>query len=285
MSSEPSSSLAVAASHTAEAAERATAAVLAAMSHELRTPLSAITGSLQLLGEMSLDREEQRLVRIARQSAEALTHLLDDMLDFARVDAGVVELAAAEFEPERLLDGVVQLLAPRLSQQRVLLTTELAVALPARLCMARDRLRQVLLNLASHAIRSSPGGEVVLRLSLGAPGHLRLEVADNGPAIPLDRQAAVFAPRSRQEGGRASAGDGAGVGLAMCQRLVELMGGRIGMTSSVGMGSTFWAELPWQGVGAADAAGVPAMALKCPTTWSSSTCGSGVSPAVCRLRS
>ncbi len=262
MNSEPSSPLTVAPSHTAEAAERATAAVVAAMSHELRTPLATITGSLQLLGEMSLDREEQRLVRIARQSAEALTHLLDDVLDFARVDAGVVELAAAEFEPERLLDGVVQLLAPRLSQQRVLLTTELDVALPARLCMARDRLRQVLLNLASHAIRSSPGGEVVLRLSLGAPGHLRLEVADNGPAIPLDRQAALFAPRSHQEGGRASAGDGTGVGLAMCQRLVELMGGRIGMTSSVGMGSTFWAELPWQGVGAADAVGVPAMALK-----------------------
>jgi signal transduction histidine kinase len=123
------------------------------MSHDLRTPLATITGSLQLLGEMSLDREEQRLVRIARQSAEALTHLLDDVLDFARVDAGVVELAAAEFEPERLLDGVVQLLAPRLSQQRELLTTELAVALPARLCMARDRLRQVLLPKRQKAQR------------------------------------------------------------------------------------------------------------------------------------
>jgi len=246
MSSDPSVPTPVAPTDTAEAAERATAAVVAAMSHELRTPLAAITGSLQLLGEMSLDREEQRLVRIARQSAEALTHLLDDVLDFARVDAGVVELEAVEFEPERLLDSVVQLLAPRVSQQRVLLTTELDVALPGRLCMARDRLRQVLLNLASHAIRSSPGGEVALRLSQGTVGHLRLEVSDNGPAIPLARQASVFALRSRHEGGPVSAMDSAGVGLAMCQRLVELLGGHIGLTSSAGVGSTFWAELPWQ---------------------------------------
>jgi signal transduction histidine kinase len=181
-----------------EATERATAAVVAAMSHELRTPLAAITGSLQLLGEMSLDREEQRLVRIARQSAETLTHLLDDVLELARVDAGAVELAAAEFEPARLLDSVVQLLVPRVTQQRVLLTTELDIALPSRLYMARDRLRQVLLNLASHAIRSNPGGEVAVRLSQGAVGHLRLEVSDNGPALPLARQASVLAPRSRQ---------------------------------------------------------------------------------------
>ena len=230
----------------AEAVDRATTAVVAAMSHELRTPLAAITGSLQLLGEMSLDREEQRLVRIARQSAEALTHLLDDVLDFARIEAGAIEVEAVEFEPERLLDGVVQLLAPRVSQQRVLLTTELDIALSRRLCMARDRLRQVLLNLASHAIRSSPGGEVALKLGPGAAGHLRLEVCDNGPGIPLDRQAAVFAPRALTDYGRANSPSGAGLGLAMCQRLVELLGGQIGMTSVPGMGSTFWVELPWQ---------------------------------------
>ena len=247
MSSELSPSLPVAPMVSGEATERATAAVVAAMSHELRTPLAAITGSLQLLGEMSLDREEQRLVRIARQSAETLTHLLDDVLELARVDAGAVELAAAEFEPARLLDSVVQLLVPRVTQQRVLLTTELDIALPKRLYMARDRLRQVLLNLASHAIRSKPGGEVAVRLSQGAVGHLRLEVSDNGPALPLVRQASVLAPRSRQQGGQASAMDGAGVGLALCQRLVEMLGGRMGMTSSAGVGTTFWAELPWQG--------------------------------------
>jgi two-component system sensor histidine kinase EvgS len=82
----------------AEAVDRATTAVVAAMSHELRTPLAAITGSLQLLGEMSLDREEQRLVRIARQSAEALTHLLDDVLDFARIEAGAIEVEAIAAE-------------------------------------------------------------------------------------------------------------------------------------------------------------------------------------------
>ena len=262
MSSEPSVPTPVAPMDTAEAAERATAAVVSAMSHELRTPLAAITGSLQLLGEMSLDREEQRLVRIARQSAEALTHLLDDVLDFARVDAGVVELEVVEFEPERLLDSVVQLLAPRVSQQRVLLTTELDAAVPGHLCMARDRLRQVLLNLASHAVRCNPGGEVALRLSPGAAGYLRLEVSDNGPAIPLERQAAVFVPRSRQAGGRKSAADGAGVSPVMCQRLVELLGGRIGMTSSAGVGSTFWAELPWQGVGAASPLVAPTMPVK-----------------------
>jgi len=262
MSSEPPVPTPVAPMDTAEAAERATAAVVAAMSHELRTPLAAITGSLQLLGEMSLDREEQRLVRIARQSAEALTHLLDDVLDFARVDAGVVELEVVEFEPERLLDSVVQLLAPRVSQQRVLLTTELDVGLPGRLCMARDRLRQVLLNLAGHAVRSSPGGEVALRLSSGAAGHLRVEVSDNGPPIPLERQAAVFVPRSRQVGEQTSTADGASVSLAMCQRLVELLGGRIGMASAADLGSTFWAELPWQGVGTAKPVVEPAMPIK-----------------------
>ncbi len=262
MSSELSSPAPVAPGTAAEAAEQATAAVVAAMSHELRTPLAAITGSLQLLGEMPLDREEQRLVRIARQSAEALTHLLDDVLDFARVDAGVVELEAVEFEPARLLDGVVQLLAPRVSQQRVLLTTELDGALPPRLCMARDRLRQILLNLASHTIRSHPGGEVSLRLTPGAAGHLRLEVSDNGTPLPLEQQAVVFAPKSRQAGGRASTQDGSGVSLAMCQRLVELLGGRIGATSAVGVGNTLWAELPWQGADAANLVVAPTAPLK-----------------------
>lgn len=236
----------LAARDAAEAADRAKSAFVAAMSHEVRTPLAAISGSLQLLGEMSLDREEQRLVRIARQSAEVLTNLVDDVLDFARIEAGELEVENVDFEPERLLDGVVHLLAPRVRQQRVSLVTELDPALPRVVRMGRDRVRQLLLNLGSNAVRFSPGGEVQLRLGLGAAGCLRLEVQDNGPGIPPERQGLLFEQGGSREFTRTHAVGGAGLGLAMCKRLVELLGGQIGVVSAPGEGSTFWAELPWQ---------------------------------------
>ncbi|MEY4375992.1 MAG: hypothetical protein RJB26_542, partial [Pseudomonadota bacterium] len=238
----------------AQAADRAKSAFVAAMSHEVRTPLAAISGSLQLLGEMSLDREEQRLVRIARQSAEALTNLVDDGLDFARIEAGEVEVENVDFEPERLLDGVVNLLAPRVRQQRVELTTELDPALPRVVRMGRDRVRQLLLNLAGNAIRFSPGGEVQLRVSAGAASHLRLEVKDNGPGMAPERQALLFEEGTAANEGRTPLVGGAGMGLALCKRLVGLMGGHIGVDSALGEGSTFWAELPWQAGGAPAAA-------------------------------
>ncbi len=236
----------LAARDAAEAADRAKSAFVASMSHEVRTPLAAISGSLQLLGEMSLGREEQRLVRIARQSAEVLTNLVDDVLDFARIEAGELEVENIDFEPERLLDGVVHLLAPRVRQQRVALATELDPALPRVVRMGRDRVRQLLLNLGSNAVRFTPGGEVKLRLASGAAGHLRLEVQDNGPGIPPERQALLFEQAGGREFTRTHAVGGAGLGLAMCKRLVGLLGGRIGVVSAPGEGSTFWAELPWQ---------------------------------------
>ena len=235
-----------AARDNAEAADRAKSAFVAAMSHEVRTPLAAISGSLQLLAEMSLDREEQRLVRIARQSSEVLTNLVDDVLDFARIEAGELEVENIDFAPERLLDGVVHLLAPRVRQQRVALLTELDPELPRVVCMGRDRVRQLLVNLGSNAVRFSPGGEVSLRLRQGLPGHLRLEVQDDGPGIPRERQALLFEQTSSREFVRPPAAGGAGLGLAMCKRLVGLLGGRIGVISVPGQGSTFWAELPWQ---------------------------------------
>ncbi len=231
--------------HRAEAASRAKSAFVAAMSHEVRTPLSALVGALQLLEDSALDREALRLVRIGQQSADLLTALVDEVLDFAKIEAGHLEVELVDFEPCRLLDSVVHVLASRVRQYRVELAIELDPAVPRWVRMGRNPLRQILLNLIGNAIKAAPEGEVLLRLEMAAPNWLQFAVADNGPGLSLEKQQLVFDEFADFNPGRLNGASGIGLGLAVCKRLVDCLGGRIRVASVPGQGCQFSVELPY----------------------------------------
>ncbi|MFO0333424.1 MAG: ATP-binding protein [Pseudomonadota bacterium] len=226
----------------AESANRAKSAFVAAMSHEIRTPVSAIRGAIGLLEEVPLDRDAARVLRVARQSADVLITLIDDVLDFAKIEAGKLEVEAVDFDLFVLLDSVTHLLAPRARKNGVHISTYVDPAVPRRLHGGRDRIRQVLLNLVGNAVKFAPNGAVRVTVRPAAAG-IRFEVVDDGPGIPLEAQPSLFVEFSRVSERRAESAGGTGLGLAISRRLVELMGGTIGVDSAPGRGSTFFFDV------------------------------------------
>jgi PAS domain S-box-containing protein len=228
----------------AERANRAKSEFLSRMSHELRTPLNAILGFGQLLEMDQLESEEQReSVDHIMKAGRHLLALVDEVLDIARIEAGKLAITIEPVSVREVLDEAWDLVRPRAAQRNVQRAGD------GRVCQRyvradRQRLKQVLLNLVSNAVKYTPEGSVV-RLSCDEQpgGRLRINVRDNGRGIPLEKQALLFKPFERL-GAEASGIEGTGIGLALSKGLVEAMDGTIGVTSMVGDGATFWVELP-----------------------------------------
>ncbi|WP_216207669.1 sensor histidine kinase [Amycolatopsis aidingensis] len=226
--------------HAAEASSRAKSEFLSSLSHEIRTPLQAITGFAELLG--SLDLTEQRRQEALHQITEAGGHILalvDDVLDIAKMEAGALEVRPERVRLRPLVEEVVALLEP-LANQRV----ELGLRGPdAEVLADRRRLRQVLINLVTNAIRHNrPGGWVLVRTVCGTDKVL-LQVLDGGPGIDREHQQQLFVPFQRLDADRRGV-PGAGLGLPLARTLTEAMGGRLRIRSSEGMGTTAEVELP-----------------------------------------
>jgi signal transduction histidine kinase/CheY-like chemotaxis protein/HPt (histidine-containing phosphotransfer) domain-containing protein len=228
---------------------RAQRALLTMVSHELRTPLSGIVGLAGLLKDTSLDDRQRDYVDAIEECTEALLTIIDDILDVSRLDAGKLALTAVPFDLRAVVSAVARLLEPGARQKGLRISSRIAAEVPARLVGDPGRIRQVLTNLAANAIKFTDAGEVVLDAQLvatdGRGCTLRLSVDDTGPGIPRARQAAVFEPFTQLEAqpDRRRGETGLGLGLAICRSLVALMGGRIGLESEPGRGSTFWVEL------------------------------------------
>ncbi len=227
----------------AEDSSRAKSRFLAGMSHEMRTPLNAVLGLLREIQYRTPDRTIHQLANIAHASADMLCGLVDDVLDTTRIETGKFQFHHATFEPAALIEEVASVLASRAEDRNNTVAVDIEALASRFVTTDRARLKQVLVNLLGNAIKYTADGNITLHASL-APGaddttSLRVTVTDTGIGIPADQHEKIFG-RFFQAGSN----DGLGLGLSICREIVERLGGRIGVISAPGRGSTFWFEVP-----------------------------------------
>jgi signal transduction histidine kinase/ActR/RegA family two-component response regulator len=229
---------------SAESANRAKSEFLTTMSHEMRTPMNAILGMADLLSDTSLSEEQRDYVLIFQKAGSHLLDLINDVLDLSKVESGRVELESTRFDLAALLRRTIELLAPRARDRDLQLTLEILPGVPLELFGDPDRLRQILLNLTGNAVKFTEQGSVTVRVEPDAAG-IRFSVVDTGIGIAADKTAMIFDRFTQADSSITRKYGGSGLGLAISKSFVELMGGRIGCTSELGKGSTFFFSAPF----------------------------------------
>ncbi len=238
-----------AARDAAEAASRAKSAFLANTSHELRTPLHGLLGMARLALRTDID-EQRRYDYLQRihESAQVLRDVISDILDFSKIEAGQLDIELAPFDLPALLAGLERTHGELAQSKGLGLRLDLAPDLPATVRGDAVRVRQILGNYLSNAIKFTDRGEVVVWASRAGEGRMRLGVSDTGPGIAPEQQARLFRPFSQGDVSTTRRYGGTGLGLSICRELAELMGGAVGLSSQPGQGSRFWVDLPLSAV-------------------------------------
>jgi signal transduction histidine kinase/CheY-like chemotaxis protein len=227
----------------AEAATQAKSEFLANMSHEIRTPMNAIIGMSTLLADAALDQRNRELVDTIRTSGEHLLDIINEILDFSKIESGNLELEQVPFDVVSCVEESLQLIAPKVVERNLELTSVVEDSTPATLVGDAGRVRQILVNLLGNAVKFTPAGEIGVSVSArvleGTRHEVHFTVCDTGVGIPNDRFARLFKSFSQVDASTTRRYGGTGLGLAICKRLSEKMGGRIWVESEVGKGSAF----------------------------------------------
>ncbi len=251
----------------AESANAAKSTFLATMSHEIRTPMNGVLVMAELLAGSDLPPRQRRYAAdVIARSGKSLLAIINDILDFAKVEAGKLDLESVPVSPAEVADTVVTLFAERARAAGLGLTAQIAPEVPTAFLGDPVRLGQVASNFVSNALKFTAAGEVSLRMAIDpTDGFLVLSVTDNGIGIPQDKLGTIFSAFSQADQSTTRRFGGTGLGLSIAQRIVEAMGGSVGVESEVGVGSTFFARWPIEAVEAVPiAASQPATACRAP---------------------